>query len=470
MQIGRRDLIWNYAATTMRLLFSMVVLPITWHMLPTEEVGIWGIFISLMTITSLLDFGFSNSFSRNITYVYSGVKELKTTGYAVAETSDVDYGLLKNLLLAMKRYYGVMALIFLLVFVVGSPFYLSSVLAPYSGNRQVIWLAWSIFGGSLAYELYTYCYNAILIGRGLVKRMMQVTILSQSVRLIVTVTLLLYGFGLISLVLGLLTGNLVNRMLAHRAFYDRETKAKLAKESATDGWNTIKTLAPNSLKIGFISLSAYLRSYGVVLIAYLYLSLPQMAAFTISKQAVSVISTLGLTWYYTFYSQTAQYRVREDIQGTKRLYIKGNLNLIFMFVMGGGALLLFGSDALRLIKSDTSLLCNPYLFLMLLFSFLETRQVMAKGTLIAKNEVPFFKADIISGVCSVLVLLLMFHFTSLGVLSLIFSAGLVLCAYLNWKVPLTLAKEIRLHGKDYIKVALSYLSILKKVKTDYHSP
>jgi O-antigen/teichoic acid export membrane protein len=141
MQIGRKDLLWNYAATSMRILSGIIVLPIALRMLPSDEMGIWSIFISLMTITSLLDFGFSNSFSRNVTYIYSGVKELKTKGYAVAETSEVDYGLLKTLLMAMKRYYGIAALVFLIIFLTGSPFYISSILEQYSGNKQAIWIA-----------------------------------------------------------------------------------------------------------------------------------------------------------------------------------------------------------------------------------------------------------------------------------------------------------------------------------------
>jgi O-antigen/teichoic acid export membrane protein len=458
MQIGRKDLLWNYVATSMRILSGIIVLPVALRMLPSEEMGIWSIFLSLMTITSLLDFGFSNSFSRNVTYVYSGVKELKTKGYAVAETSEVDYGLLKTLLLAMKRYYGIAALVFLIIFLAGSPFYISSVLGQYSGDKQTIWIAWYIFGALLAYELYTYYYNSILIGRGLVKRNMQVIVFSQSIRIIVTLAFLFAGLGIISLVLGLLISDVLNRTLARRVFYDRETKVKLSEATATRDWDTIKTLAPNSLKIGFTSLSYFLRNQSIVLIAPFYLSLSQIAEFGISKQLISVISALGLAWYHTYYSQTAQYQVRENIDGVKRLYIKGTLNLILMFIIGGGVLLMFGSDVLLFIKSKTSLLCNKYLFLMLLFVFFEAHQIMANGTLIAKNEVPFFKADIISGICSVLVLLLMFNFTSLGVLSLILATGLVLCVYMNWKVPVTLAKEIQLTLKDYIKVVYSFFN------------
>ena len=450
MQIRRSDLFWHYTATSMRILSGLVVLPISLRLLPSEEIGIWSIFLSLMTITTLLDFGFSNSFSRNVSYIYSGVKELKTSGYTIAENAEIDYGLLKRLLMAMKRYYGWAAIIFLLLFVSAGSFYISFVLGSYGGERQTIWIAWYILGGALAYELYTYCYNTILIGRGLIKRSMQITVLSQSVRIVVTVLFLLYGLGIISLVLGLFVGDLVNRIMAHRAFYDKETTLKLSGTNISQQWETIKTLAPNSLKIGFISLSIFLRNQSMVIIAPSFLSLSQIGEFGISKQLVSIISTLGLTWYYTFYSQTAQYRVRDDIKGVKRLYIKGNLNLILMYIVGGSALLLFGSQALFYIQSKTSLLCNWYLFLMLLFSFLEARQTLANGTLLTKNEVPFFKADIISGVCSVLVLLLLLKCTPWGQLGLILSTGLVLCAYMNWKVPITLAKEIKLTFKDYI--------------------
>ena len=456
MQIGRKDLLWNYAATSMRIVSGIVVLPIALRMLPSEEMGIWSIFISLMTITSLLDFGFSNSFSRNITYVYSGVKELKTKGYAVAETAKIDYGLLKTLLLAMKRYYGIAALVFLIIFLAGSPFYISSVLQQYSGDNQAIWIAWYIFGGILAYELYTYYYNAILTGRGLIKRNMQIIVLSQSIRIVATLAFLFAGLGIISLVLGLLISDVINRILAYHVFYDKETKNNLATATITRVWDTIKTLAPNSLKVGFTSLSYFLRNQSFILIAPFYLSLSQIAEYGISRQLIALISTLGLTWYYTFYSKTAQYQVREDIAGVKRLYIKGILNLIFLFVVGGSVLLLFGSDAMLFIKSKTPLLCNEYLFLMLLFLFLEGRQGIANGTLIAKNKVPFFKADIISGVCSVFLLLLMLNFTQLGVLSLILATGLVLFAYLNWKIPATLAKEIQLTWKDYITVIQNF--------------
>ena len=462
MQIGRKDLFWNYTATSMRILSGIVVLPITLHMLSSEEMGIWSIFLSLITITSLLDFGFSNSFSRNITYVYSGVKELKKEGYVVAETTEVDYGLLKSLLSAMKRYYGIAALVFLVVFLAGSPFYMSSVLEQYNGDKQAIWIAWYIFGAVLAYEVYTYYYSSILIGRGLIKRNMQIVVFSQLIRIATTLGFLFAGLGIISLVLGLLISSVVNRTLSYHTFYDRETKNNLFASVSNFSWDTIKTLAPNSLKIGFVLLSIFLRSKAIVLMAPFFLSLSEIAEYGISKQIIDLIVSLGVAWFLTFLPKLSQYSVQEKQSDRKRLYIKGKMALLLTFVVLGGSLILFGNHMLIFIQSKTLLLPGSYLFLMLFFSLLEQNQGIAQNIILARNEVAFFKANILSGFMSILLLFLMFKFTSLGVLSLILCTGLALSFYLNWKLPYVVAKELQLTFKDYIWVIKEFWNENKK--------
>ena len=465
MQIGRRDLLWNYAATSMRILSGIVVLPVILRMLPSEEIGIWSIFLSLMTITSLLDFGFSNSFSRNITYVYSGVKELRTKGYALAETSEIDYGLLKSLLSAMKRYYSIAALVFLLLFLAVSPFYMSSVLEQYSGDKQTIWIAWFIFGSILAYELYTYYYNAILTGRGLVKHNMQITVISQSTRIIVTLVLLLTGLGIISLVLGILISDIVNRTLSHYVFYDRKTKANLRNVIPAEiSSKVIKIMLPNSIRLGLVALGSFGINQAMILISPFYLPLPEVAAYGISRQLVMLIYNFGFTWLLTFLPQLSQYRVQQDYNGVKRLYIKGRISMILVFIVFGAMLLLFGNYALDLINSKTSLLNPTYLFLMLLFALLDANQNIAISTLSTKNEVPYFKSVMLTGFASVLLLILMFNYTSFGVLCLILAPNIAMCAYQNWKWTLTVAKEINLQSKDYIIVIRNFYNEQKNKK------
>lgn len=458
MQIGRKDLMWNYAATAMRILSGVIILPVTLRMFPSEEMGLWSIFLSLVTITGLLDFGFSNSFSRNITYIFSGVKELKTSGYTIAKTQDIDYGLLKSLLNAMKRLYGIVAAIFLVLFVVAGSIYLKHyVLDKYNGNHQNVWFAWVLFGIVLAYELYTYYYYAILSGRGKIKQSMQITILSQSVRIIVTIVLLFLELKLLALVIGMLVGDLIARTLMYRLFYNKETRENLAKAlPSTSTMEILKTIAPNSIKLGFTILGVFLRSKAIVLIAPVYLSLSEIAQFGISKQIIDLIYSLSVTWFSTFVPQFSQYSVRNQKEDTKRLYLKAIIISFAIFAALGIPFILFGDNILILIKSKTLLLSGTYLFLMLIFSFLEANQWISSYILLARNEVPFYKSNIISGILTIILLWLMLKFTSFGVLSLILSAGIAMCIYVNWKWPLVTIKDLKITPKDYILVMKNF--------------
>jgi len=308
MKIGRKDIVWNYVATFMRIASGIVILPLVLRMLPSEEVALWGLFLTISSLTTLLDFGFSNSFSRNVAYVFSGVTELKSKGYVAVENKNaqINFSLLKSVIKAMQSYYGVMALLFLAIFVVASPFYMSSVLEQYTGNKDEIWVAWFLYGALVAYEFYTCYYNSLMSGRGLIKRNMQIIILSQSLRIIVSVICLLWGMGIISLVIGMLVSDIVNRTLSYYSFYDKQIKLQLKVAIIMPVFNVMKVMAPNAFKIGLTTLGFFALSQAITLISPFYLTLPEVAQYNISKQMVSLIVRIGGTWFGTFYPQFTQ--------------------------------------------------------------------------------------------------------------------------------------------------------------------
>ncbi|MHB9143471.1 MAG: O-unit flippase-like protein, partial [Paludibacter sp.] len=128
MEIGRKDVIWNFVATFMRVASGIIVLPLVLRLLPSQEVGLWYLFLTIGGLATLLDFGFANSFTRNVTYIFSGVKILKKEGYTPVDNDDktIDYGLLKSVIAAMRRYYGIVAGVFIVLFIIASPFYLNN--------------------------------------------------------------------------------------------------------------------------------------------------------------------------------------------------------------------------------------------------------------------------------------------------------------------------------------------------------
>src|SRR5450759_1943815 len=142
MQIGRKDIIWNYAATFLKIASSALLLPFILKMMPSEMVGIWSIFMTITAFSGLLDFGFNPSFARNVTYVFSGVSTLKVKGIETIsqEYQTIDYGLLKGLISAMRWFYLRMAIVLFLLLSTLGTYYIYSLLQNYKGDPQEVYI------------------------------------------------------------------------------------------------------------------------------------------------------------------------------------------------------------------------------------------------------------------------------------------------------------------------------------------
>ena len=61
-QIGKKDIIWSYAATIFMVGAGVLLLPFILNQMSAETVGIWNIFQTITSLVMLLDFGFRPSF------------------------------------------------------------------------------------------------------------------------------------------------------------------------------------------------------------------------------------------------------------------------------------------------------------------------------------------------------------------------------------------------------------------------
>ena len=462
MQIGRKDIAWNVAGTFMRVASGVIVLPIVLSTFPKAEYGLWTIFIYVGTIAALLDFGFSNAFGRNITYIFSGVKELKKKGYVTVPQNDksIDFGLLKSVIVAMKKYYAALAGIFLLLFGIASPFYLPYILQKnnYQGNHQTVWIAWLIYGVLVAYQLYTYYYSSLLTGRGMVKRNQQAIIIGQSVRILVIYVLVLMNFGLIALVIGQFLGDFITRSISRLFFYDKNIRKELAGTAIVNTKEILRIMFPNAARIGITTLGGLLITKASVPIASLYLPLEMIGSFGITKLMIDLIVSIGGIWFFTFYPKIISCRVNNEFTDLKRMYIKGKFSLLFAFVICGTGLLLFGNDVLDLINSKTDLLPKTMIIVLLVVYFLESNHVLSAQMLLTKNEVPFAKASIITGIATILLLFLGLKYTYFGIWSMFLAPGIADIVYQNWKWPFEVWKELNISIRDFLKVFKNIIS------------
>lgn len=444
IEIGRKDVTWNYLATFLQIGSGVLLFPLILRMLPSETIGIWSIFIAITGLVNLLDFGFTPSFTRNISYIFSGVSKLERTGISTEKPgSQVNYNLLGNTIRAMKWFYMRVALIaFILLITIGS-YYLFHILnTNFEGDKKQIYIAWIIFCFINTYNIYTLYYDSLMMGRGLVMKSKQFIIVSQLAYLFVSALLILLGFGLISIVAGQAISVLIRRVLSNQFFFTSSLKNEL-KQIKTDNFRDIvKVITPNSIKLGVTNLGAFLVLQSSVIIGSLYLSLEQLASYSITVQVVNVISSLASVYYLSYLPKIANLRVENNLPGIKKIYLKCLVLMIFTFISCGIILIFLGNWGLTLLKSQTQLLSNVMIFIILIITFLEKNHAVAGGFLLTRNEVPYFKAAIISGIATVIMLFILIKIAHLEVWGIILAPGLVQLVYQNWKWPAVLLKQL----------------------------
>ena len=444
--IGKKDVIWSYASTLFLAGAGVILLPFILHYLSDETVGVWQIFQAITTLVLLLDFGFRPSFARNISYILSGVKHLQRVGVENVDDTqtDIDYSLLKGTLHAMRIFYRWLALGALLVLGVGGSVYLHfEVMSKYSGNHTDAWIAWAMLILINCYNLYTLYYDSLLLGKGYVKRSQQITIIGQSVYLLVAILLIYLGCGLTAIVSAQLLSILIRRLLSHKVFFTKEMKSQLSAIEPQSSRQILNAIFPNALKVGLTLLGGFCVNQSAILIGAHYLTLADTGAYGVTYRVITLISGIGLVIYQTCVPKLAHERVNNNLKELKRLYRLSIVSLLIVMVVLGVALMFGGNWAMRLIHSQTLFLPRDMIMVMLLIQFLEQNHSIAAGFIMADNKVPFCIPSLLSGAATIVLLYLMLGPLNMGIWGMILAPGIAQLAYQNWKWPSVVIKELR---------------------------
>lgn len=457
MQISKKDVLWNYAATFLKIAASVLLLPLILKMMPTEMVAIWSVFMIITSFSNLLDFGFSPSFTRNVTYIFSGVRSLQKNGFEFVDENEatIDYGLLKGIIAAMRWIYLRIAIfLFLLLGTIGT-YYIHTLLKTYEGSHQEVYIAWGLLCLINTYNLYTLYYDSLLQGKGLIKRSKQIIIVGQLAYLIIACILIYLGKGLIAIVSAQAASVLIIRGLSHKVFFNKEMKERIHSSIEKMSKEIIRIILPNALKIGATTLGGFIIQKSALIIGALYLTLSDIASYGITIQIIAIITSLSGIYTTTYLPKIVQLRVAHNTSAIKDVYIRGELILIGIFICCGAILLFLGQWTLDLIGSNTSLIPFSMLFLAILISFLEANHSLAGVVLVTKNEVPFFKASLFSAGLTIVLLIVFLRYTNLNVWAMVLAPGIAQGLYQNWKWPLVVSKDLAITKNDVLQAISS---------------
>lgn len=446
VNVGKKDFVWTILAIFFKVGAGLLLLPIILKMLPAETVGIWTIFVAITQLTFIFDFGFNTSFARNVSYVFSGVSSLKRDGYeqlGPSSVNSIDYALLGKTIRAMRYFYSRMAVLLFVLFLTLGTFYVYILLQDYNGNVSEVYVAWGILILINSYNLYTLYYEALLNGRGEIKRMHQIILVGNIVYILFSIILILLGGGLVAIVISQAISVLLVRFLSKKVFYTRDIIESLNIVDDSSYKDILYAITPNAIKVGLTSLGGFIINKSSLFIGSLFVSLEMMASYGITLQLLVVIGMMAGIVTRVYMPKVFQWRVEGMVDLIKQKFYLSSVVMFFVFVLSGVVIVLCGDWMLSILKSNTTLLSTGLLILVFIQHYLEYNHSNAAQYLLSRNEVPFFKASLISAVGVLLLLCVFVVWLDMGVLGMILAPMLVQAMYQNWKWPLEVIKEFR---------------------------
>lgn len=455
--LSRKDIIWSYFAQFFSIASGIITLPLILRMLSSEEIGMNYLMLTMGSLVSLFDFGFGPQFGRNITYIFSGTKELKKEGVNVTyESDEINYRLLATMIHTAKSVYRVLGLIVIVTMLSLGSFYIYNITNGFSNinNSLAIWIVYSI---STYFNIYYSYYTSLLTGKGLIMESRKAIVYSKLFYIILTFAFLYLGLGLFGVVLANLIAPFVNRYISNYYFFTKDIKEKIGhyiitKKEKIDLFNIIWH---NAKKLGLVFLGSYAINKLSMFLAGLFLTLNEIASYGLMIQLVGIIPALATTLFNAFQPKFASLRVMNDNKQLIKLF-SYSMNIFYiLFIIGGLCLMIFGPWVLSIIKSNAILPPLSILFLYIIVTLLENNHSLFATLITTNNDIPFVFSALFAGGLIAVGSFISLSFSNMGILGLVIVQGLSQLIYNNWKWPLTIFKEFNISFSDFICIGFT---------------
>ncbi len=435
--------VWSWTFNALRLASGLILLPLLVRTLSVPDLGMYYVFMSLVALLPLVDFGFSTTIGRYISYAMAGAEELKPQGMVtIEEHRPPNYQLLWQLLGTTRGLYRSLSLLALvLVGVTGSftvGYRVQETTAP-----TITWVAWGITLVSEIWGMYSCWWGVFLMGMNQVMLANRLLVLAHSVKLVIAAGLLLAGGGLLSLPTASLICGLLQRQLARRVCLARlpaqESLPPITKPAAS----LLPIIWPNSWRLGLQLVTGYLSSNLNTFICLSWFGLAANAEYGLSVQVFSIIAGVSAVWTNVKWPAVGQYRTRGDYGGLQHL-LRPRVWLLLATITGGSLVTIFLlPDMLRWLGSDKRVLPVGWLALLALNTWLASNYTFW-GTLIStENRMPYIWPAIATNFVSLGLALALVQFSSFGLGALVLAPLIAgsLCNYWYW--PLVAPWSIR---------------------------
>lgn len=457
IKLTQKDIVWSYISIVMSMASNLFLLPFIIYYLDNDMLGLWYVFVSIGTIATLFDFGFAVTFARNITYCWCGAGELKKENVVFVENREPDFHLMKQVLHACKIIYFRIACAALILLLILGTTYIIYISKPITGSIHIY--AWIIYAIAISMNLYYGYYTSFLRGVGAVDSANKNTVIARSVQIIVTILMLVLGFGIIGVCTAYLVYGTLFRALGKSEFYrykDIGKKILAVTKNVTrqDANKLIDIVWHNAWRDGLISISNYFCNQASTLVCSLFLSLTETGVYSIGVQIAMAITIISGTLYIAYQPELQASYINKDVEKVKSIMSLIVMSFIYIFITGTIIFILVFMPLLRLVKPEM-IVSLPVLLGLCVYHFVLKFRDFFSSYFSCTNRICYMNGFITSAILCVTLSFIAVGKFHLGVWGLIMSQFISQLVYNAWKWPKEACKEMNLSINEIVRIGTS---------------
>lgn len=426
----------------LRLTSGLVVLPLLVLKLSKPDYGMYFVFVSLASLAPILDLGFSVSIGRAVNYAMGGATQLQAFGLAAQPGTGVpNQVLLWQLLHTTRRLYRLLSVAVVVLVGVGGTIFLAPAV-PQTSSPSITWTAWAVTLAAMAWDFYSGWWNVYLRNMNCVLASAQQSVITVSLRILLSCVLLLTGWGLLSVPVATVLSSFLHRYLARRVVLRLLAAGSDPGANASEVKSMLATLWPNSWRVGIYFLSGYLAGQANTLICLPLLGLEASGEYGFSLQLISICSGMAQVWTAVRWPQVGQLRIQQDHAALRRLLWPRLWLQYLTYTMLVAGVVIVLPALLQWLQSDKTLLPPVWLSLLAFNGLLEVNCMFWSTLISTENRLPMVWPTIISNAVAFLLVVTLAQTTSLGLAVFVIAPFSVGVLYNYWKWPREGARSI----------------------------
>ncbi len=445
-------LIWGYISQAINLGVGLIAFPFVARELHGFALSFWFILLALNTFVTMMDLGFLPTLSRNLTYVLSGVSELRHQGISnQALVKGNNSELLVSTGYVAKKIYFILSVVSLVVIFLFGFLYLYHLCSDYQ-DFKLYFLVWSIFGAVSCLNLYFSYYSVLLLGFKKNAECYQVIILMRLCFLLSLIVFFSYfRQGVMSIAYAQIAAVFISRTFLIYLITKEKSVNELLTQIKKTAWSSdkfsiLQIVSPNAIKTGIVSIGGFLITRAGIFLAPYALGTEVSIRFGLAQQVFTVLSGVSMVAFGAISNHLSEAWAKNDFDLLRREISIASMISWLIFSFGVLVLFFFGEAVLRVLDLNVkmALLNTPELLFFAVIAFLEMNHSNFASVIMSQNEVPFVKASLFSGISIVLLSILFSQLFEIGVYAILLPTFLVQACYNNWKWPNVVSRRLHL--------------------------